>query len=377
MSTCRTLIKAAQILATVLFLAFSPMAIAATWSKIPGAPSTIQLMVQMTDGSLLVQSYNGQTWMKYTPDASGNYATGTWSTLASGPVARLYFASQVLADGRFWLTGGEYTGPGLQANWGNTGEIYDPVANSWTVITPVPAQTGCSSISYVTGTQTSGSPVVTNIYPYTTRLVVGWTVTGTGIPSGATILSIDSPTQITLSNSATSSRTGNTLTFNHSYQLIACLGDVPSALLPGGKILVGNLINSKAFIYDVATDTWAQTGTKLYSDQSDEEGWAKLPDGTILNYDLFRSKSTGGGYAEKYDPATGNWSSISPSDGTANGTIPVLSSNALGSELGPILRLQDGRVFVIGANQHTALYIPEHQHLGGRTGHHGDAQKRR
>jgi hypothetical protein len=35
-----------------------------------------------------------------------------------------------------------------------------------------------------------------------------------------------------------------------------------------------------------------------------------------------------------------------------------LSSAALGFELGPVLRLQDGRVFVIGANNHTALYTP-------------------
>jgi hypothetical protein len=35
-----------------------------------------------------------------------------------------------------------------------------------------------------------------------------------------------------------------------------------------------------------------------------------------------------------------------------------LTSSALGFELGPILRLQDGRAFVIGANNHTALYDP-------------------
>ena len=210
---------ACSTLATVLFLTIPQLAAAASWTKIPVAPSTIQLMVQMTDGSLLVQSYNGQTWMKYTPDPSGNYATGTWSTLASGPVARLYFASQVLPDGRFWLTGGEYTGPGLQANWGNTGEIYDPVANTWTAITPYPAQTGCPSIAYVTGRLLASRVTsnITNIYPYTSGLVVGWTVTGTGIAAGSSILSIDSPTQIT-------SQRGrylewdlmSTLTFNHS-----------------------------------------------------------------------------------------------------------------------------------------------------------------
>lgn len=358
MMISRTHRRAARSLATVVLFSFSRLAGAATWTKIPIAPSTIQLMVQMTDGSILVQSYNGQSWMKYTPDASGNYATGAWSSLAPGPVARLYFASQVLPDGRFWLAGGEYTGPGLQANWGNTGEIYDPVTNAWTVITPYPAQASCPTIAYVTGTLTSGSPVVTNVYPYATGLVVGWTVTGAGIPAGTSIVSIDSTSQITLSAAATSNRTGDTLTFNHSYRLSACLGDEPSMLLTGGNILVGDLLNQKTYIYNVAANSWTQTGSKVYPDQSDEEGWAKMPDGTVINYDLFESKSTGGSYAEKYNPATGTWSSISPSDGTALGTIPLLSSSALGSELGPIMRLQDGRVFVIGATQHTAIYNP-------------------
>jgi hypothetical protein len=97
---------------------------AASWSQLTNpAPSSVQLMVQMTDGTILVQSFNGQTWMKLTPDATGSYINGTWSVLASGPTARLYFPSQVLPDGRFWLAGGEYSGPGLLANWSNTGEI--------------------------------------------------------------------------------------------------------------------------------------------------------------------------------------------------------------------------------------------------------------
>ena len=96
----------------------------------------------------------------------------------------------------------------------------------------------------------------------------------------------------------------------------------------------------------------------MYPDQSDEEGWTRTSEGTIVNYDLFQSIATNGSYAEKYDPKTGIWSGISPSDGTAGGTIPQLSSVNLGYELGPSLRLQDGRVFEIGATQHTGLYQP-------------------
>jgi hypothetical protein len=57
-------------------------------------------------------------------------------------------------------------------------------------------------------------------------------------------------------------------------------------------------------------------------------------------------------------PVANTWSSVSPADGSANGTLPLLSSSAVDYELGPMLRLLDGRIFAIGATGHTALYTP-------------------
>lgn len=362
------------ILAIALVLALWPAAAAGqrnspaganSWTPLvnqaPSGNNGIQIMIQATDGSILVQSYDGQSWMKLTPDAKGSYINGTWTNLASEPVARLYFASQILPDGRLFVAGGEYSGPGLAANWSNTGEIYNPLTDSWTSITPYPSQAGCPRLSYVTGNLTAGSAQITGIYPYTTGLVVGKTVVFDGvggIPAGATIVSIESPSQITISAPATATASADFIQFNFRYRLTACLGDEPSILLPGGKILVGDLVNPESFIYDPPSDSWAPSGTKVYNDSSDEEGWTMGSDGSIFNYDLFQSIRTGGSYAEKYNPATGLWSSISPSDGTANGTIPLLSSRSVGEELGPALRLQDGRMLVVGATQHTALYTP-------------------
>ena len=349
-------------LLALLFLISAGTVRAASWTPLKNifpSPNGVQLMVQETDGTILVGAYDGQSWFKLTPDITGSYINGTWTQLATEPVRRLYFASQVLPDGKFLVAGGEYSGPGLLANWSNTGEIYDPIANTWSVITPYPAQADCPSIGYVSGNLTSGSPQITNIYPYTTRLVVGWAVNGAGIPAGATITSIDSPAQITISANATATLTASRVNFpGHFYQLIACLGDDPSILLPGGNILVGNLINRNTYIYSPLTNSWASSGMKVYPDQSDEEGWAKLGNGTVLNYDLFESAATGGSYAEIYNPATGTWSSISPSDESAHGAIPQLSGASIGFELGPVLRLQDDRMIVIGATQHTALYNP-------------------
>jgi len=325
----------------------------------PSGPNGVQIMIQGTDGSILVQSYDGQRWMKLTPDAKGSFINGTWSSLASEPIARLYFASQILTDGRLFVAGGEYSGPGLLPNWSNTGEIYDPLADAWTIITPYPNQPNCPFLYYVSGNTTSGSAQITGIYPYTTGLNVGEQVFGNGIAFPATIVSVDSPTQITISAPASQTLTADVVTFNEYYQLTGCLGDDPSTLLSRGRILVGDLVDGSTYIYNVAVNSWSPSGTKVYpEDSSDEEGWTRTGEGSIVNYDLFQSIATNGSYAEAYNPKTGVWRSISPSDGTAQGTIPQLSSVNLGYELGPSLRLQDGRVLEIGATQHTALYNP-------------------
>jgi len=324
----------------------------------PSGPAGIQLMIQATDGSILVQAYDGQTWMKLTPDSKGSYINGTWSTLAPEPTPRLYFASQIMPDGRLFVAGGEYSGPGLLPNWSNTGEIYDPVANSWTSITPYPNQANCPYLYYFSANTKSGSAKLTNVYPYTTGLYVGEQVYGSGIPYPATIVNIDSPTEITISAAATSTITADTLVLNSYYELTGCLGDEPSTLLSSKNILVGDLVNSNTYIYDAASNAWSPSGAKVYQESSDEEGWARTSEGSIITYDLFQSIATNGSYAEKYNPSTGVWSSISPSDGAAKGTIPQLSSPGLGYELGPSVRLQDRRILQIGATTHTALYDP-------------------
>ena len=242
------------------------------------APDFTGTMLLLTDGTVMVQGYDpGDNWMRLTPDATGSYVNGTWSNLAPMSIPRLYFASHVLPSGEVWVLGGEYIGNPLIATWSNTGELYDPVANSWSPIAHHPEES---------------------------------------------------------------------------------FGDDPSMLLSNGKILAGSLFSRNSYLYDIATNTWSSAVAKVYDDRSDEESWVKLPDGSVLTYDLFNSVATGGSYAERYIPATNTWSSVSPSDSTAGGFIPQLSSDAIGFELGPLVRLQDGRIFAIGATGQTALYAP-------------------
>jgi hypothetical protein len=331
---------------------------AASWTPLANqAPAaSVGTMLLLTDGSVFALSGDdSQSWFKLTPDAHGSYVNGTWSALASMSIPRLYFTSDVLQDGRVWVLGGEYTGPYLDANWGSSAEIYDPVRDAWSHAASYPNETGgCFPVTFTSDVQlTSGSRRITGIYS-TDRFLPGWTITGTGIPAGATILSVDSATQVTMSAKATSAGASSAVVFAGTP--LSCFGDDPSSLLSKRRILAGNLLDNSTYLYSIDSNSWTQAATKVYQDSSDEEGWSVMSGGLILTYDLDPSIANGAGYAELYNPVANSWSGISPADGTAKGDLPLLSSAALGYELGPVVRLQDGRALVIGANQHTALY---------------------
>jgi hypothetical protein len=345
-------------LLTLSAAAYSQEGPSASWTPLTNqAPAaSLGIMTLLTDGTVFAQSGTDyQTWFKLSPDAHGSYANGTWTTLAPMSIPRLYFTSDVLQDGRVWVLGGEYTGPYLDANWGSSAEIYDPLRNSWSPAASYPDEVGgCFPITFTSDLQlTSGSSLIAGVYS-TDRMLPGWTITGTGVPAGATILSVDSATQVTMSANATAS--GPTKAVVFAGTPLSCFGDDPSSLLSHRRILAGNLLNNSTYLYSIDSNSWTQAGTKVYNDASDEEGWSVMSGGVLLTYDLDPSIATGQSYAELYNPSVNLWSGISPADGTANGDLPLLSSNALGYELGPVLRLQDGRGFVIGANQHTALY---------------------
>jgi hypothetical protein len=107
-----------------------------TWTPLSNQPSFYAgTMFLLTDGTVMCQDEGAgnpgtANWWKLTPDATGSYLHGTWSSLASSPNAPLYYASAVLKDGRLWLAGGEYNN-GSPVDLA-AAEIYDPVANTWT-----------------------------------------------------------------------------------------------------------------------------------------------------------------------------------------------------------------------------------------------------
>ncbi|HEY2414903.1 MAG TPA: autotransporter-associated beta strand repeat-containing protein [Pirellulaceae bacterium] len=235
------------------------------------APASLGHMMLLSNGTVMVQGSGiSKTWYQLAPDINGNYANGTWSALASMGTERKDYASNVLPSGKVLIVGGEYSGPSGVKNVINTGEIYDPVTNSW-------------------------SPIA-------------------NFPQNA-------------------------------------FGDDPTEILPDGRVLAGYIFGPQTYIYNPATNSWTQAGTKLRNDRSDEESWMKLPDGSVLSYDIWQSPDTGAGFSQRYVPSTNTWVDA--------GSVPVpLSGASVDTELGPGLQLPDGRVFLIGATSNTALYNP-------------------
>jgi hypothetical protein len=243
-------------------------------------------MIQLSDGTVMVQEGNTSSqWFKLTPDLFGNYVNGTWSQLASMQVARQYYGSNVLPSGKLLVVGGEYSSAGGDTN---TGEIFDPTANSghgsWSLITPFPQ----SNFG-------------------------------------------DDPTQML----------------------------DPTQTFPNRRILAGYLGGPQTYFYDPVANSWSFAANKLRGDSSDEETWTKLPDGSILSYDVWASVSQNTFLAERYIPSQNQW--VDASNVDPHNPPGLLSSASSGYELGPAVLLPDQRVFFLGANGstgNTAFYTP-------------------
>jgi len=131
---CLWLIRLGIALCTAIVALSATVSAAGTWTALAHtAPSGVALMLLLPDGTVMAHNSSGNAWYRLTPDSQGHYINGTWSTLTAMHDTRLYFSSDVLLDGRVFIAGGEY-GIG-----GKTGEVYDPLANFWTM-TPVSGQ---------------------------------------------------------------------------------------------------------------------------------------------------------------------------------------------------------------------------------------------
>jgi hypothetical protein len=124
-------------LAMALLLAGASAGLAQTTQNLrKSAPDGAVIAYLLTDGTVLVQGNAYSDWWKLTPDITGSYTNGAWTRQADLPAGYAPYAnaSDVLADGRLVIAGGEYNN-GVFA-FTDTCAVYDPVANSWTEFAP-------------------------------------------------------------------------------------------------------------------------------------------------------------------------------------------------------------------------------------------------
>jgi hypothetical protein len=130
------------ILAAALLAGTSLGAMAGTVTPVTNVPPDgVIYGFLLTDGSLLFQGGLLQDFYRFKPDSKGSYVNGTLFPAAALPPNYIPYATSggVLPDGRVLLIGGEYT---LQSNntltfsFTNQMAIYDPIADTWTMIAP-------------------------------------------------------------------------------------------------------------------------------------------------------------------------------------------------------------------------------------------------
>ena len=154
--------------ALAFLIAFSGAA-QAQWTTLNnpfGSTVHLDTCVLLTNGDVMCHEYASPNWHRRRPDNTGSYLNGTWdsppitpmpngtdtSSVTSGMTtitctpcvyAPTYFASQVLADGKVVVIGGEYNAQDGNAQVEtNIGFLYDPATDSWSTQLTEPFGTG-------------------------------------------------------------------------------------------------------------------------------------------------------------------------------------------------------------------------------------------
>jgi|GEM_PF-2978208 len=279
----------------------SGVALAGTWAPLANsAPGPVGHMHLLSNGTVMVELNNdggtyGPTWYLLTPDSAGHYTNGTWTTLASMTNTRLFFASQLLRDGRLFVAGGEY-GTG-----GAAGEVYDPQANTWTAL-PAPGHTFSDANSEI-------------------------------LPDGRVLIAL---VEGTLKNTLIYDPVANTWSTGPSCNGIQ--NESCWVKLPDSSILMVDRLSTNAERYIPSSNTWNTDATvpvSLYDTFGDETGpGTLLPNGNVI-----------------YFGSTGHTAIYTPSGSTAPGTwvagpdIP----NGQGCPDAPCAQMPNGKVLLATA----------------------------
>jgi len=298
----------------------------AAFTPLTNAPPTnLNSCLLLTDGTVMCQGFFSNTWHRLTPDAFGSYVNGTWDTTPIAPMpngtdtrigcnscayAPLFFASQVLADGRAVIVGGEDL-----AGFGNVetniGFMYDPVTNTWSRQLTEAFGSGNvgDTMSNVlpNGTMLVSSITTTNLESFNPATLAFTALNPTGkadanneegweiLPNG-TMLTIDAriQAQSEIYNPATNTwgtPLSTIVNMSDTGNLGGSIEIGPALLRPDGQVAAfsGNALGQNA-LFNTATNTWSHTasldfplvaGQEFHYSVKDGPA-AVLPNGNVL-----------------------------------------------------------------------------------------------
>ena len=305
-----------------MILLVSTTAFAGQFVSLTNAPPTnVSSPILLTGGGVIFQGVQSGgrgtgVWYKLSPDINGNYRNGTWTQIASFPpgYTPLFYASAVLPDGRVIVEGGEYNGSGGPV-WTNKGAIYDPIANTWTSVSP---PVGWSSIGDAQSTVLpNGTFMLANALSSAQALLdpinLTWTIVGNG-------------------KADWNNEEGWTL-------------------LPNGDVLTVDVNQFNSELFSPSTEVWSTAGVPpvtLVSACSEIGPGMLRPDGTVLWFG-------GTGRTATYAPSTGSW--------TVGPTMP----NGYVAEDVPAALLPNGNILIAMGQPET---FPDCGHTSGNPPQH-------
>ncbi|HMY16159.1 MAG TPA: kelch repeat-containing protein, partial [Polyangium sp.] len=248
-------------------------------------------------------------------------ATNTWtSTSSNGSFgARLWAGAILLPNGKVLIAGGDRGGGfGIV----NTGQLYDPVTNTWT---------------------NTGNMSVSRAYTPLVLLQNGRVLTAGGLAPNTLGLT-DAEIYDPATNTWTLVAPMGTARARH---ILVGLAD-GRVLAAGGHVGTTTSLTSTAEVYDPATNTWTPTGSLLSTRARYGAVGLRLLNGRVIM--IGGTNANGQGWCDIWDPATGTWT-------TAAG-LPFGRVDHAGAMLsnGQII-VAGGRPNTVPLNQ-TALYDP-------------------
>jgi hypothetical protein len=327
---------------------------AQSWTPLVNQPGVnLGAMLQLRDGRILVheeQSGNSRNWHILTPDASGSYVNGTWSSGGQLPVgyAPWFFGSQVLMDGKtVVIEGGEYNAG--RSVWTTKGAIGTITGSSisWTANNPPAGWTTLGDAESVL--LADGTYMQSNCCTAENALFNGpnsWTATGSvnqssNDESAFTLLTNDKVLTVDAKHSSNCGTSQGSELYDPGTGIWSCGPNLPAQLYNASDEELGAAVlmyNNKVFqfggnvvataIYDVASNTWTAGPTPANNlDQADGPG-ALEPNGKVLamlSPGLFQA----GCQFVEYDPKTNTLANTAnpqncPGDSSYVGHLMVL-----------------------------------------------------